>query len=62
MARYVVVTGTEDGPVLTSPLGGVIVFDNLRKAESAAKRNGPAWVMSLHACAYYRADRIPQDG
>lgn len=55
MAKYLVTLDTEDGPFLTSPLGGVVVFDFYEDAAKAANRGGKRWVHSAMPIAYYSA-------
>lgn len=73
MSRYVVtvdMTGDQmnDGPVITSPGGGVIIYGEIEEAEDAAKqlvRGGTvkgAYVQLLRPVAFYLPDmagRVP---
>lgn len=56
--KYLITLDSEDGPFLTSPLGGIIAFDHYDDAHKAALR-GPAgskrWIHYTMPLAVYSA-------
>ena len=53
MSRFVIVLNDEEtGPLLTGPMGGVLVYDNEPQAVAVATAHKPAFIKLLKTVGY----------
>ena len=53
MSRFVIVLSDEEtGPLLTGPMGGVLVYDSESQAVAAATAHKPAFIKLLKTVGY----------